>query len=290
MRKPPAPPFKWVGGKRRLLSMLADYLPASFNDYHEPFLGGGAVALLMMENFPDRKFHLSDLNPHLINAWMVVRDSFEELAEHLAGHEGRHSEEYFDAVRDWDKRGLLPYKTPVEQASRFMYITQFCYRGMYEEDENGHCVSSVGWVDDYRLDRFQTERIGEVSKLLRDRDVSFSVQSFSDGLDLVGANDFVYLDPPYSTTLIDKTHNSNISYLGGLEAEDIQFAVKAYADSVIDRGGLVALSNADTHTTRHLYGGWSQVSTEIVHNMSMTVAVEKLFISYPPVSVLSHTV
>ena len=36
-------PLKWVGGKQRLLNLIKSRLPSVFNDYHEPFLGGGSV-------------------------------------------------------------------------------------------------------------------------------------------------------------------------------------------------------------------------------------------------------
>ena len=39
-----AKPFvKWVGGKRSLLPELLSRIPATFNDYYEPFVGGGAL-------------------------------------------------------------------------------------------------------------------------------------------------------------------------------------------------------------------------------------------------------
>lgn len=40
------PYFPWVGGKRRLLSVLIESLPADFEKmetYVEPFVGGGAL-------------------------------------------------------------------------------------------------------------------------------------------------------------------------------------------------------------------------------------------------------
>ena len=51
MRQKPLPeinatarPFvKWVGGKRSLLPELLARMPTAFNNYHEPFLGGGAL-------------------------------------------------------------------------------------------------------------------------------------------------------------------------------------------------------------------------------------------------------
>lgn len=39
-----AKPFvKWVGGKRSLLPELLKRIPAKFNNYYEPFVGGGAL-------------------------------------------------------------------------------------------------------------------------------------------------------------------------------------------------------------------------------------------------------
>ncbi len=39
-----AKPFvKWVGGKRSLLPELLKRGPAEFNNYYEPFVGGGAL-------------------------------------------------------------------------------------------------------------------------------------------------------------------------------------------------------------------------------------------------------
>lgn len=37
-------PFvKWAGGKRQLLDKISERLPPIYNNYFEPFIGGGAV-------------------------------------------------------------------------------------------------------------------------------------------------------------------------------------------------------------------------------------------------------
>ena len=37
------PILKWAGGKRQMLPGLIKYLPKNFNNYIEPFIGGGAL-------------------------------------------------------------------------------------------------------------------------------------------------------------------------------------------------------------------------------------------------------
>jgi DNA adenine methylase len=38
----PKPFLKWVGGKWQLLDQIKVFFPKEFNNYFEPFLGGGA--------------------------------------------------------------------------------------------------------------------------------------------------------------------------------------------------------------------------------------------------------
>ncbi|MEN9871171.1 MAG: hypothetical protein RLZZ171_2163, partial [Cyanobacteriota bacterium] len=39
-----AQPFlKWAGGKRQLLPVIKEYLPAKYTEYYEPFIGAGAL-------------------------------------------------------------------------------------------------------------------------------------------------------------------------------------------------------------------------------------------------------
>lgn len=46
-----ARPFvKWVGGKRSLLPELMKRVPAEFNSYFEPFVGGGALFFALKNN------------------------------------------------------------------------------------------------------------------------------------------------------------------------------------------------------------------------------------------------
>nr|WP_217702916.1 DNA adenine methylase [Metamycoplasma hominis] len=40
-------PFvKWAGGKTQILEKLLNFIPKKFNNYYEPFIGGGSLLLV----------------------------------------------------------------------------------------------------------------------------------------------------------------------------------------------------------------------------------------------------
>lgn len=39
------PVLKWAGGKTQLLDAISARMPTVYNDYYEPFIGGGSVLL-----------------------------------------------------------------------------------------------------------------------------------------------------------------------------------------------------------------------------------------------------
>ena len=65
----PTPFLRWAGGKRWLLKQLHNYLPVDgFNQYHEPFIGGGSIFFHLQ---PEKAF-ISDLNKELIDSYNQV--------------------------------------------------------------------------------------------------------------------------------------------------------------------------------------------------------------------------
>ncbi|MFC1725986.1 DNA adenine methylase, partial [candidate division KSB1 bacterium] len=54
------PFLRWAGGKTWLIKHLESFIPKKgFNNYHEPFLGGGAVFFSIPNN---NNSYLSDFN------------------------------------------------------------------------------------------------------------------------------------------------------------------------------------------------------------------------------------
>ena len=81
------PFIKWVGGKRGLLEQIFPLFPKDFNNYYEPFVGGGAVFFELYSKglLKNKKVVLSDINQELINTYNVVKNSPYELIDNLKG-------------------------------------------------------------------------------------------------------------------------------------------------------------------------------------------------------------
>ena len=83
-----ARPFlKWAGGKGQLLNRLSPIIPTEFNDYFEPFLGGGAVFFyLINQNLIQKKAYLSDINADLINVYKCLKINQKLVLTNLLFH------------------------------------------------------------------------------------------------------------------------------------------------------------------------------------------------------------
>src|ERR1700692_3768403 len=62
-----APFIKWAGGKEQELKHILPLVPP-FEDYYEPFVGGGAVFFSLL----GRRAYINDRSPELVNLYRVI--------------------------------------------------------------------------------------------------------------------------------------------------------------------------------------------------------------------------
>ena len=80
--------LKWIGNKQRFADTIVSYMPDSFNNYYEPFLGSGAVlAELLMQDATCMYPHFnhaygSDILPFLIDIFKTVKEKPDNLIEY----------------------------------------------------------------------------------------------------------------------------------------------------------------------------------------------------------------
>lgn len=187
----PCRPFvKWVGGKTQLLNEIIRRIPKpnTIKTYHEPFLGGGAVFFALQP----KKAILSDINPELVNAYEVVRDSVHSLIRDLKKH--TYSEKYFYKIRDIDRAPAFKRWGNTRRASRLIYLNKTCYNGLFRVNSKGQFNTPFGR---YAKPNFvDAENLRACSSALSRADILLS--NFQTVVSRARSGDFVYFDPPYA--------------------------------------------------------------------------------------------
>ena len=228
----PCKPFlKWVGGKSQLLPELLRRVPASYDSFFEPFLGGGALYFRMQP----KNALLSDVNPELVNVYQVVQSSVRELIEALREH--AYDKEYFYRLREADRDPEYQNWTPVRRASRLIYLNKTCFNGLFRVNARGHFNTPFG--------RYKNPRILDEGNLLACslalRGARIELLDFESIESLISKRDFVYFDPPYVP--LSSTSNFTSYAHGGFE-ESMQERLYQLCSRLHERGVRFLLSNS----------------------------------------------
>lgn len=185
--RPIKPFIRWAGGKSRLLPRILPHVPTNIKNYYEPFLGGGAVFLACANRVTGRA-HLSDLNEHLIAAWIAMKDHQSELRPLLDWYQENDSKEFYYEIRSTAASTYL-----VEKAARFLYLNGVSWNHLWRENSRTGAMN-VPWGDRLfkGIDDVTMKTIGAI---LSKADIVAA--DFRVTLEGATRGDFVYLDPPY---------------------------------------------------------------------------------------------
>lgn len=237
------PFIKWAGGKTRLLPKLLTFVPKTIGNYHEPFLGGGAMYFAVADRTEGTSY-LSDLNEELLNAWIAVRDHPNELEALLDYYHEKDilgGKEFYLSVRP-----LRPEGT-VDRAARFLYLNQTSWNGLWRVNKSGQF--NVPWGD--RPFRGLTHTVVE-SVSARLQTTNIAMRDFRDAIPLANPGDFVYLDPPYLP--LSDTSKFYLYTEKRFRAPDLG-ELASLCNTMSERGIAWIMSNRDTPLVRELFDG-----------------------------------
>lgn len=196
--------LKWIGNKQRFASTIISYMPKTFEDYYEPFLGSGAVmAELLSEekNIQTPSFHRaygSDILPFLIDVFKYVKNKPELLTEYYK----QQIEEYY--LNPNDKYSEIRDRFNSDfNALDFCILTRTCYSGVIRfRKADGYMSTPRGPHKPINPETF-SERVTLWNDLLKKAD--FACCNYIDAMEKAKQNDLIYCDPPY-------THSQSIIY------------------------------------------------------------------------------
>jgi len=186
--------LRYPGGKSRAVSKIDLYLPdlRNYQEYREPFLGGGSVAIHITKKYPNLKIWVNDLYEPLVNFWKQVQESGEELKNALTEYKGYNNtpdlaKELFLKSKEYINDKNLP---SLDRAAAFYVVNKCSFSGLTESSS----FSQQASISNFSIRGI--EKIPEYSKIIKNWRITNFDYTFL--MSEAGTTDvFMYLDPPY---------------------------------------------------------------------------------------------
>ena len=236
-------PFvKWAGGKTQLIDKLISKKPNEFNNYYEPFIGGGAF---LYELKPENAI-IGDINEQLINVYKQIKIVPEELIMEINTMDSHECDkEYYLDIRSSFNDKIIKNELDVECAAKFIWLNKHCFNGLYRV--NGKGLFNVPYNNSRRVS-VDEDVIIATSEYLRG--VTIIDGDFEQACKNAKKGDFVFIDSPYAPL----NPTSFESYTKeGFDIESHKRLAKLY-DELTARGCYCMLTNHNTELINELYG------------------------------------
>ena len=178
-------PVRIIGGKSKVLPALHGHLPTHFDEYREPFLGAGSMALSVMWLNKNIKYLLNEGNRSTYAFWKNLHEHPVKMHKWIMEKKKAHpTEAAAEKLYHWC-RDNIKTADEFEAGCMWFILNRISYDG------NGVFTST---------DYFTEERIAKlkcVGELLQSVDLTITKFDYSALLSSSAKNTFVFLDPPY---------------------------------------------------------------------------------------------
>ena len=198
------PLFIWAGGKNKMLKHYKPFMPKKISTYCEPFFGGGAMYIHVVEKYAPKELIINDVNSDIVRIYKTIKsdcDNFISIMDEL-------SLEYL----------------PLDKAARKKYYYSLRHKHAYDyvfwdstkEAAILYFLMKTGFNGIYQVNINTNNRYGTPSGLLNQKDKVYDKEVVEwwnkslqhtqilsgDWKDCVSyiedkEDNFTFLDPPY---------------------------------------------------------------------------------------------
>ena len=201
------PIFIWAGGKTKVLKHYARFMPTAVKNYYEPFFGGGAMFVYVMNTYRPKNVVINDINSDVINIYRAIKTDLTEFQQRLDSLESQYlplSKEdrkkfYFDIrhLHAWNYQEW----SPTFEAATLYFLMKTGFNGIYQlnKNTNGRYGTPAGLLNQkdkvYNRDVLKWWNDALQNVTIKSGDWKDSVNNDSDG--------FFFFDPPYRDSFAD---------------------------------------------------------------------------------------
>jgi len=190
-------PLRYPGGKSRAIKFIAPLIP-EFDEFREPFVGGGSVFVYLKQKFPNKKFWINDIYENLYHFWKQTQQNPKRLIEqiqHWRDNATVGKELYKYLLDNIDKFDDL------NKAAAFFVINRITFSGTTESGGYSNAAYNK------RFTQSSIERVKALSKILDNTKITNL--DYQEVIEAEGENVFIFLDPPYYSATKSALYGKN---------------------------------------------------------------------------------
>lgn len=190
-------PLRYPGGKSRAVERISALIPV-FEEFREPFVGGGSVFISLKQKFPNKRFWINDIYEDLAVFWQQNQINSERVIKKILKWKSEFSDgkKLFYFLRQ--NKGNFD---EIEIAAAFFIFNRISFSGTTEA--GGFSVQAF----EKRFTDSSIERLNKIPQVLQNvRVTSFDYQKL---VLTEGENVFLFLDPPYFSATNSALYGKN---------------------------------------------------------------------------------
>ena len=190
-------PLRYPGGKSRAVETIAKLIP-DFDEFREPFLGGGSVFVYVKQRFPTKIFWVNDLYSELYKFWTMTQKDVNALIEKVYEWRKKYQigKELFQFLN-----GNIDNFNDLEKAAAFFIYNRITFSGT---------TLSGGYSEGAFKGRFTESSIKRLNDLANVINGSLITNyDYEEVIKKEGENVFIFLDPPYYSATKSALYGKN---------------------------------------------------------------------------------
>ena len=190
-------PLRYPGGKSKAIKFIAPLIP-EFEEFREPFVGGGSVFVYLKQKYPKRKFWINDIYENLYHFWKQCQQNPDELIKQIQywrdnSNEGKELHKYLlENIESFDD---------LNKASAFFVFNRITFSGTTESGGFSNAAFNK------RFTQSSITRVKELSKILDKTKITNL--DYQQVIEEEGDNVFIFLDPPYYSATKSALYGKN---------------------------------------------------------------------------------
>lgn len=241
-------PLRYPGGKSRAVDKIFNLIPP-FDEFREPFVGGGSVFLHVQKHFPQKRYWINDLYPDLFLFWKQTQ---------------KNSNAVVTQVKKWKNdfpvgkelhvflRKNTEQFSPIERAAAFFVFNRITFSGT---------THSGGYSERAFLERFTESSVKRLAALTTAlRSVEITNDDYQEVVNQPGENVLLFLDPPYYSATKSALYGKKGDLHKSFDHERLAIALKN-----CPHNWLVTYDDSDY--VRHLYEFANIFSWDLTYGM-----------------------